>query len=341
MDLPTARADITACEAWHALHEHFDKIGPLHLREFFAADPQRGSAMAIQAGDLHFDYSKQRVDAETIALLVDLARAAGVEERRSAMLAGEHINTSEDRAVLHTALRLPADASLKVDGVDIVAEVHDVLDRMGEFTDRLRSGDWVGTTGKKIETVVNVGIGGSDLGPVMAYRALRSHTDQVHVRFISNADPSDAIAQLTGLDPETTLFIVVSKTFVTVETLTNATVARRWLLDGLGLGEDTRPGGAGPLSPQAGDAVARHFVAVSTAADHVREFGIDPANMFGFWDWVGGRYSVGSAVGLSLMAAIGKEAFGEFLAGLHTMDQAVALAVLGLGRQALAGPDRA
>ncbi|WP_024794660.1 glucose-6-phosphate isomerase [Tomitella biformata] len=316
MDHTAARADITDSDAWHALQAHFDRIAPTHLREMFAADPERGSEMTIEAADLHFDYSKQRVDAETIALLVDLARAAGVEERRDAMLAGEHINTSEDRAVLHTALRLPADATLTVDGADVVAEVHQVLADMGAFTDRLRSGEWVGATGKKIEAVVNVGIGGSDLGPVMAYRALRSHTDQVHVRFISNADPSDAIAQLAGLDPETTLIVVVSKTFVTVETLTNATVARRWLLDGLGLA----PAAGEDLSPAARDAVAKHFVAVSTAADRVREFGIDPVNMFGFWDWVGGRYSVDSAVGLALMAAIGKEAFGEFLAGFHAMD---------------------
>lgn len=324
MDPTSARIDITASEAWQALAAHFEKIAPTHLREMFAADPQRGSELSIEAADLHFDYSKQRVDAETIALLVDLARAAGIEERRAGMFAGEHINTSEDRAVLHTALRLPQDATLDVDGVDVVAEVHEVLAKMGEFTDRLRTGEWVGATGKKIEAVVNIGIGGSDLGPVMAYRALRSHADQVHLRFISNADPSDAIAQLEGLDPETTLIVVVSKTFVTVETLTNANVARRWLLGGLG----HSPATDGTLSEAAGDAVAKHFVAVSTAEEPVREFGIDPANMFGFWDWVGGRYSVDSAVGLSLMAAIGKEAFGEFLAGFHAMDQHFATAPL-------------
>ncbi len=239
------------------------------------------------------------------------------------MFAGEHINTSEDRAVLHTALRLPADASLVVDGQDVVADVHEVLDRMGDFTDRVRSGEWRGATGERIKTVVNIGIGGSDLGPVMVYRALRHYADAgISVRFISNVDPADLVRSLQGLDPATTLFIVASKTFSTLETLTNATAARRWLLGGLGLGNE---------------AVAKHFVAVSTHADRVAEFGIDTANMFGFWDWVGGRYSVDSAIGLSVMAAIGKERFAEFLAGFHAVDEHFRTAPLEENAPALLG----
>ena len=245
---------------------------------------------------------------ETLGLLVDLAKAADLEAKRDAMFAGEHINTSEDRAVLHTALRLPKDAELTVDGQDVVHDVHEVLDAMGEFTDKLRSGEWTGATGERITTVVNIGIGGSDLGPVMVYQALRHYADAgVSARFVSNVDPADLVAKLVGLEPASTLFIVASKTFSTLETLTNATAARRWLIEGLGDGGK--------------DAVAKHFVAVSTNEKLVDEFGIDTANMFGFWDWVGGRYSVDSAIGLSVMAVIGKERFAEFLAGFHAVDE--------------------
>ncbi|WP_009478831.1 glucose-6-phosphate isomerase [Rhodococcus sp. JVH1] len=300
-------SDITGTAAWQKLRDHHAQIQSVHLRELFEKDPARGQELTVTAGDLYIDYSKHRIDRDTLGLLLELARSADLEARRDAMFAGEHINTSEDRAVLHTALRLPADASLVVDGQDVVADVHEVLDRMGDFTDRVRSGEWRGATGERIKTVVNIGIGGSDLGPVMVYRALRHYADAgISVRFISNVDPADLVRALQGLDPATTLFIVASKTFSTLETLTNATAARRWLLDGLGLGNE---------------AVAKHFVAVSTHADRVAEFGIDTANMFGFWDWVGGRYSVDSAIGLSVMAAIGKERFAEFLAGFHAVDE--------------------
>ncbi|AHK29390.1 glucose-6-phosphate isomerase [Rhodococcus opacus PD630] len=300
-------SDITGTAAWQKLRDHHAQIQSVHLRELFEKDPARGQELTVSAGDLYIDYSKHRIDRDTIGLLLELARSADLEARRDAMFEGEHINTSEDRAVLHTALRLPADASLVVDGQDVVADVHEVLDRMGDFTDRVRSGEWRGATGERIKTVVNIGIGGSDLGPVMVYRALRHYADAgISVRFISNVDPADLVRSLQGLDPATTLFIVASKTFSTLETLTNATAARRWLLGGLGLGNE---------------AVAKHFVAVSTHADRVAEFGIDTANMFGFWDWVGGRYSVDSAIGLSVMAAIGKERFAEFLAGFHAVDE--------------------
>ena len=300
-------SDITGTAAWQKLRDHHAQIQSVHLRELFEKDPARGQELTVSAGDLYIDYSKHRIDRDTIGLLLELARSADLEARRDAMFEGEHINTSEDRAVLHTALRLPADASLVVDGQDVVADVHEVLDRMGDFTDRVRSGEWRGATGERIKTVVNIGIGGSDLGPVMVYRALRHYADAgISVRFISNVDPADLVRSLQGLDPATTLFIVASKTFSTLETLTNATAARRWLLGGLGLGNE---------------AVAKHFVAVSTHADRVSEFGIDTANMFGFWDWVGGRYSVDSAIGLSVMAAIGKERFAEFLAGFHAVDE--------------------
>ncbi len=312
MDLPSA---------WDALHRHHDQIRDKHLREFFAEDPARGRELTLTVGDLYIDYSKHRVTRETLTLLVDLARAAGLEQRRDAMYAGQHINTSEDRAVLHTALRLPRDAQLTVDGQDVVADVHAVLDAMGEFTDRLRSGAWTGATGKRIETVVNIGIGGSDLGPAMAYAALRHYADAgIAARFVSNVDPADLVAKLDGLDPATTLFVVASKTFTTLETLTNATAARRWLTGALG-----------------DDAVAKHFVAVSTNKKLVEEFGIDSANMFGFWDWVGGRYSVDSAIGLSLMAVIGKEAFADFLAGFHIVDTHFATAPLEANAPALLG----
>ena len=313
--------DITASAAWSALSQHYTEIADTHLRQLFVDDPDRGRELTLTVGDLYIDYSKHRITRETLALLVDLARAAGLEQRRDAMYAGEHINTSEDRAVLHIALRLPRDAALRVDGQDAVADVHAVLDAMGEFTDRLRSGAWTGATGKRIETVVNIGIGGSDLGPAMAYQALRHYADAgISARFVSNVDPADLVAKLDGLDPATTLFVVASKTFTTLETLTNATAARRWLTDTLG-----------------DDAVAKHFVAVSTNKKLVEGFGIDSANMFGFWDWVGGRYSVDSAIGLSLMAVIGREAFADFLSGFHIVDRHFATAPLESNAPALLG----
>ncbi|GJF16479.1 glucose-6-phosphate isomerase [Mycolicibacterium cyprinidarum] len=297
--------DITATPAWQALSRHHDEIGDAQLRELFAQDPTRGTELALTVSDLYIDYSKHRVTRQTLALLLDLARAANVVEKRDAMFSGVHINTSEDRAVLHTALRLPREAALTVDGQDVVADVHDVLDRMGDFTDRLRSGDWRGATGERITTVVNIGIGGSDLGPVMVDLALRHYADAgISARFVSNVDPADLIATIDGLDPAATLFIVASKTFSTLETLTNATAARRWLVDALG-----------------DAAVSKHFVAVSTNRKLVDDFGINTDNMFGFWDWVGGRYSVDSAIGLSVMAVIGRERFAEFLAGFHLVDE--------------------
>ncbi|MEU8896282.1 glucose-6-phosphate isomerase [Nocardia sp. NPDC048505] len=305
-------SDITASAAWRKLHEHHASVAERHLRELFADDPERGRELTVAVGDLHIDYSKHRVTRETLHLLVQLAEEAGVPRRRDAMLRGEHINTSEDRAVGHVALRLPAGEPALIDGADAAAEVHEVLRRMGEFTDALRSGQWRGATGERITTVVNIGIGGSDLGPDMVHRALRHYADAgIDARFVSNVDPADLVAKLTGLDPATTLFIVASKTFSTLETLTNATAARRWLVAALGE-----------------DAVAKHFVAVSTNAERVAEFGIDTANMFGFWDWVGGRYSVDSAIGLSVMATIGKERFAEFLAGMHAVDTHFATAPL-------------
>ena len=314
-------SDITATPAWEALSRHHDDVAATDLRSLFGEDPARGTELAVTVGDLYIDYSKHRVTRETLTLLLDLARAAGLEAKRDAMFSGEHINTSEDRAVLHTALRLPRDAELTVDGQDVVADVHEVLDRMGEFTDRLRSGDWRGATGERITTVVNIGIGGSDLGPVMVDQALRHYADVgISARFVSNVDPADLVAKLAGLDPATTLFIVASKTFSTLETLTNATAARRWLTEALG-----------------DAAVSKHFVAVSTNAKLVDEFGIDTDNMFGFWDWVGGRYSVDSAIGLSVMAVIGKERFAEFLAGFHLVDEHFRVAPLEANAPVLLG----
>ena len=314
MDNSTRQSDITQTPQWQALAAHHAELEGAHLREIFAADPDRGRELTVAAGELYLDYAKHRVTRETLRLLTELAVAAGVPARRDAMLGGQHINTSENRAVLHTALRQPRDASITVDGRDVVAEVHEVLDRMGDFSDRLRSGEWLGATGQRITTVVNIGIGGSDLGPVMLYQALRHYADAgIGCRFVSNVDPADLLAKTTDLDPARTLFIVSSKTFTTLETLTNATAARRWLLDGLQAGEE---------------AVAKHFVAVSTNAEGVAEFGIDTANMFGFWDWVGGRYSVDSAIGLSVMCAIGRAAFAELLAGFHTIDKHFATAPL-------------
>ena len=314
-------ADIAASPEWDALRRHHDEIAGKHLREFFAEDPDRGRELALTVGDLYIDYSKHRITRETLSLLVDLAKAADLERRRDAMFSGEHINTSEDRAVLHTALRLPREAKLRVDGQDVVADVHQVLDAMGDFTDRLRSGEWTGATGERIKTVVNIGIGGSDLGPVMVYQALRHYADAgISARFVSNVDPADLVAKLDGLDPATTLFIVASKTFSTLETLTNATAARRWLTDALG-----------------NAAVSKHFVAVSTNRKLVDAFGINTDNMFGFWDWVGGRYSVDSAIGLSVMAVIGREAFADFLSGFHIVDRHFATAPLAQNAPALLG----
>ncbi|MGW4531335.1 glucose-6-phosphate isomerase [Nocardia sp. NPDC004340] len=298
-------SDITASAVWRKLHDHHSSLASRHLREFFAEDPERGRELIVRVGDLHIDYSKHRVTRETLDLLVELAETAEVERRRDAMFAGERINTSEDRAVGHVALRVPAGGHIDMDGEDVVPEVQDVLERMGAFTDAVRSGQWRGATGERITTVVNIGIGGSDLGPAMVYLALRHYADAgIAARFVSNVDPADLVSKLDGLDPATTLFIVASKTFSTLETLTNATAARRWLVAALGE-----------------DAVAKHFVAVSTHAQRVSDFGIDTANMFGFWDWVGGRYSVDSAIGLSVMAVVGKERFAEFLAGMHTVDE--------------------
>jgi len=293
-------------DAYRRLEEHYSAISPRHLRELFAADPRRGTRLSAEAEGIYLDYSKNRVDDETMRLLVALANESGVAERRDAMFAGEHINVSEDRAVLHVALRMPKDSSLVVDGVDVVAEVHGVLERMADFADRVRSGEWTGHTGRAITNVVNIGIGGSDLGPVMAYEALRHYSRRdLTFKFISNVDATDFVEAVRDLDAAETLFIVSSKTFGTIETLTNARSARAWLLERLG--------------DEA--AVARHFVAVSTNEELVSAFGIDTANMFGFWDWVGGRYSMDSAIGLSTMLAVGPEGFHELLEGFHAMDE--------------------
>jgi glucose-6-phosphate isomerase len=292
---------------WQAVQGHAEKFSGVHLRDLFDSDPRRGERLTTQVADLYVDYSKNLVTDEVLAALFALAERAHLREHIAAMFAGEHINTTEDRAVLHVALRMPRDATLVVDGQDVVAEVHAVLDRMGAFSDRVRSGEWRGATGERIRTVVNIGIGGSDLGPVMAYEALKAYADpQIQCRFVSNIDPTDLYQKTHDLDPASTLFVVVSKTFTTQETLTNAKEARNWLLAGLG-GDES--------------AVAKHFVAVSTNAQRVAEFGIDTDNMFGFWDWVGGRYSLPSAVGLSVMIAIGKEQFAEMLAGYHAVDE--------------------
>ncbi|MFE5701360.1 glucose-6-phosphate isomerase [Rhodococcus koreensis] len=312
MTATSVSPSITAFLEWQRLQDHYGEIASVHLRELFGADPRRGRDLTVTAGDLFIDYSMSRIDRDTLPLLVALARAAGLEDHRDCMLRGNPVNTTENRPALHTALRLPESAELSVDGRDVVADVHRELDRMATFTDRVRSGRWRGATGRRITTVVNIGIGGSDLGPRMVCQALRpySHPD-LSVRFVSNVDPADLLAALDGLDPATTLFVVASKTFATIETLTNATAARSWVTGALGE-----------------DAVDRHFVAVSTNAAKVAEFGIDPANMFEFWDWVGGRYSIGSAIGLPVMLAIGRGAFGDFLAGMHTVDRHFATAPL-------------
>jgi glucose-6-phosphate isomerase len=293
-------------KAWQALERHHAEIAGQHLRDLFDKDPGRGERLTAQAAGIYLDYSKNRITDETVALLVDLARESGVPQRRDAMFRGDHINVTEDRAVLHVALRMPATASLTVDGQDVIADVHSVLGRMRDFSGRVRSGEFKGFTGKRIKNVVNVGIGGSDLGPVMAYEALRHYcTRDMTFRFVSNVDSTDFVEATRDLSAEETLFIISSKTFGTLETLANANSARDWIVSALG----------------SQDAVANHFVAVSTNADRVKAFGIDTANMFGFWDWVGGRYSMDSAIGLSTMIALGAEQFDELLAGFHDIDE--------------------
>jgi glucose-6-phosphate isomerase len=292
--------------AWTALEQHYVEVRDVHLRELFAEDPDRGERLTAEGAGIYLDYSKSRVTDVTLRLLVQLADESGLRERTEAMFRGDRINTTEDRSVLHVALRMPKGTSLVVDGVDVVAEVHRVLDRMAAFSERIRSGEWKGHTGKPIRNVVNIGIGGSDLGPVMAYEALRHSTRRdLTFRFVSNVDSTDFVEATSDLESDETLFVVSSKTFTTLETMTNARSAREWTL--AALGDEA--------------AIAKHFVAVSTNADEVAEFGIDPANMFGFWDWVGGRYSMDSAIGLSTMIAIGPDAFGELLAGLRAMDE--------------------
>ena len=293
--------------AWQALHTHYKQIEPVHLRKLFADDRERGQRLTLEAAGIYFDYSKNRITDETLKLLLQLAEQSGLRARIDAMFLGEKINVTEKRAVLHVALRAPRSEKIVVDGQDVVPEVHAVLDKMSTFAERVRGGQWTGHTGKRIRNVINIGIGGSDLGPVMAYEALRHYSDRsLTFRFVSNVDGTDFAEATQGLDPAETLFIVSSKTFTTLETMTNAHSARDWSLRGLG-----------------GDAkaVAKHFVAVSTNAAKVADFGIDTANMFGFWDWVGGRYSMDSAIGLSTMLAVGPENFRAMLAGFHEMDE--------------------
>ena len=312
-DIPVI--DPTMTPAWDKLDQLADTFEP-DLRKMFADDPERTKKFTFQAGDLHVDLSKNLMCPTLVGHLLALAEQTGVVDLRDRMFAGEHINVTEDRAVLHTALRRPAADSLTVDGQDVIADVHEVLEKVYAFARRVRSGEWVGITGKPVKTVVNVGIGGSDLGPVMAYEALKPYVQEgLECRFISNIDPTDAGETTKDLDPETTLVIVASKTFTTLETITNAKVVRAWLLDGL------RERGIVTDEASEKEAIAKHFVAVSTALDKVAEFGIDPDNAFGFWSWVGGRYSVDSAVGTSLAVAIGPEGFADFLSGFHAMDR--------------------
>src|SRR4051812_20516265 len=303
--MTTHAMQLAQLPAWQALAAHHQQIGDVDLRTLFAADPQRGERLAFEAAGLYFDYSKNRVTDETMRLLVQLAEECGLREKIAAMVSGEKINITEQRAVLHVALRAPRDRSILVDGQDVMPEVHAVLEKMAGFSERVRSGDWIGHTGKRIRNVVNIGIGGSDLGPVMAYEALRHYSRRDLIfRFVSNVDGSDFAEATRDLDPAETLFIVASKTFTTLETMPNARSARAWALAALG---DEQ-------------AIAKHFVAVSTNAAEVAKFGIDTANMFGFWDWVGGRYSMESAIGLSTMIAIGSEHFRAMLAGSHAID---------------------
>src|SRR5580692_2143419 len=299
-------APLTERKAWKALAGHFESIRAVHLRNFFAEDPGRGERMTVEAAGIFLDYSKNRVTDETLKLLIELAEESGLQSRIGAMFRGEKINTTENRAVLHVALRAPKGDSIVVDGEDVVPQVHAVLGKMTQFSNRVRSGEWKGYTEKRIRNVINIGIGGSDLGPVMAYEALKHYSDRnITFRFVSNVDGTDVAEAVRDLDPVDTLFIVSSKTFTTLETMTNAQSARTWSLAGFGGDEKS---------------VARHFVAVSTNANEVAKFGIDTANMFGFWDWVGGRYSMDSAIGLSTMLAIGPENFRALLAGFHEMD---------------------
>ncbi|MFG2499639.1 glucose-6-phosphate isomerase [Streptomyces sp. NPDC048441] len=302
-----SRARLNQTPEWTALGKHREQLGDVQLRELFAKDPARGTGYTLQVGDLHIDYSKHLVTDETLTLLRELAAATDVFGLRDAMFRGEKINTTEDRAVLHTALRAPRGAVVEVDGENVVPAVHAVLDKMAAFADKVRSGEWTGHTGKRIKNIVNVGIGGSDLGPAMAYEVLRSFTDRdLTVRFVSNVDGADLHEAVRDLDPAETLFVIASKTFTTIETITNATSARDWLLTGLRADQS---------------AVAKHFVALSTNGGKVSDFGIDTANMFEFWDWVGGRYSFDSAIGLSLMIAVGPDAFREMLDGFHLVDE--------------------
>jgi glucose-6-phosphate isomerase len=305
-DADMATPPLRQTDAWRALAAHFQGIRDVHLRELFADDPARGERLTLDAEGIHLDYSKHRITDETLRLLLQLAAERRVAERRDAMFAGEHINVTEDRPVLHVALRAPADATIEVDGENVVPKVHAVLDRMSVFSERVRSGEWKGHTGRPIRNIVNIGIGGSDLGPVMAYEALRFYTRRdLTIRFVSNVDGTDIAEATRDLDPEETLFIVSSKTFTTLETLTNARTARDWLL--------------AKLADES--AVAKHFVAVSTNAQEVAKFGIDTENMFEFWDWVGGRYSMDSAIGLSTMVAVGPDNFRRMLAGFHALDE--------------------
>lgn len=298
---------LTKTPAWKALQSHHTEVGGLHLRELFAADPERGRKLSAEACGLYLDYSKNRVTDETMRLLLELAEERGLRGRIDAMFRGDKINLTESRAVLHVALRAPRGTAIMVDGEDVVPGVHAVLDKMASFADRVRSGAWLGHTGRRIRNVINIGIGGSDLGPVMAYEALKFYSDRtLRCKFVSNVDSDDFAEAVQGLDPAETLFIISSKTFTTLETMTNAHTARDWVLRALG-GDES--------------AVAKHFVAVSTNAEKVRAFGIDTANMFGFWDWVGGRYSMDSAIGLSTMVSVGPENFRALLAGFHEMDE--------------------
>lgn len=302
-----SRKSLVKTPAWKALEKHRSEVGGLHLRDLFAADPQRGERFTAEAAGLFLDYSKNRITGETLRLLLALAGECGLRGRLDAMFGGEKINSTENRAVLHVALRAPRGEKFVVDGLDVVPGVHEVLEKMAAFADRVRSGAWLGHSGKRIRNVINVGIGGSDLGPVMAYEALKFYSDRaIRCQFVSNVDSDDFAEAVRGLDPAETLFVISSKTFTTLETMTNAHSARDWVLAGLG----------GEVS-----AVAKHFVAVSTNAEKVAAFGIDPANMFGFWDWVGGRYSMDSAIGLSTMVAVGPENFRAMLAGFHAMDE--------------------
>ncbi len=314
---------LTKSPAWKALQNNHSEVGGLHLRELFAADPERGRRFAAEACGLYLDYSKNRVTGETMRLLLGLAEERGLRGRIDAMFRGDKINSTESRAVLHVALRAPRGTEITVDGEDVVPGVHDVLDKMASFAERVRSGAWLGHTGRRIRNVVNIGIGGSDLGPVMAYEALKFYSDRaLRCEFVSNVDSDDFAEAVRALDPAETLFIISSKTFTTLETMTNAHTAREWVLRGLG-GDES--------------AIAKHFVAVSTNAEKVRAFGIDTANMFGFWDWVGGRYSMDSAIGLSTMVAVGPQNFRALLAGFHEMDEHFRTAPLGENLPVLMG----